>query len=261
MTIVPTAFRFASLVVLVAITAACGKNTTATSPTSGPQTSQGTVALSVYQLAVVTFRVDSGTTFSSRTDWASASNAFATFVMRGRCTMQQVLLESGGCGEAAAVAKNSAQSKPLTLSTSLQAGDHTFVIANGGPGSDTVSYRLEGNISDVSSAATSPARRTDTFSFTLPQGSTAAPVMGPVRAGSGPVEVSLNFSGSFIILACVGTASTCTPMGGTPQTRGYLVPDEIPAGNIQATVYFNRNVMQPPGTATGTVSFTYTPLP
>jgi hypothetical protein len=255
---VPAGLRFAPVVV-VALTLACGKNTT--SPTSISQASQGSIALGIYQLAMVTFRSDSASAFSSRTDWMSAANVLATFLMRGRCTMEQVLLESGNCGENAAIAKNTSRSKPSTLSASLQTGDYTLVIVNGGPGTETASYRLEGAISGLSSASTSPARKTETFSFSLPQGSAATPVMGPVRAGSGPLEVRLDFSGSFTILACVGTAASCMPMGGTPQARAFLVPDEIPAGNIQASVYFNRNFTQPTGTATGTVSFSYNPLP
>jgi hypothetical protein len=99
------------------------------------------------------------------------------------------------------------------------------------------------------------ARRTDTFAFTLP----GPNVMGPIRAANGLLQVDLNFSGNFIILACVGTTSACLPMGGRPQTRTFRIPDNFPAGPIQATVAFNTNFPQPPGSASGTVAFTYNP--
>jgi len=103
-------------------------------------------------------------------------------------------------------------------------------------------------------------RRTDTFPFTLsranPNGSVVA---GPVRARAGVLTVTLAFSGDYVILACVGTPSACLPMGGRPQTRSFNVPGDFPAGAIQAGVYFNTNVSQPPGDAQGTVSFTYDP--
>ena len=108
-------------------------------------------------------------------------------------------------------------------------------------------------------ATLAPIPRTDTFAFTLPAGSLGV-VVGPVLAGNGSLEVALNFSGDFIILACVGTQSSCIPMGGRPQTRTFNIPSDFPAGAIQATVYFNPNFPQPPGDASGTVNFTYVPL-
>ena len=101
------------------------------------------------------------------------------------------------------------------------------------------------------------ARRTDTFAFILP--GPQPNVMGPIRAANGPVRVDLNFTGNFIILACVGTTTACIPMGGRPQTRTFTIPRDFPAGPIQATVAFNTNFPQPPGSASGTVAFTYNP--
>lgn len=101
------------------------------------------------------------------------------------------------------------------------------------------------------------ARRTDTFPFTL--SGNAASIMGPIQAANGRVQVDLNFSGSFIILACAGTSARCTPFGGRPATYQFNIPEDFPAGPIQASVYFNTNFAQPPGSANGTVAFTYNP--
>jgi hypothetical protein len=101
------------------------------------------------------------------------------------------------------------------------------------------------------------ARRTDTFPFILT--STAAVVVGPIQAANGPLQVDLNFSGNFIILACVGTTSACVPMGGRPQRHTFNIPNDFPAGLIQARVYFNPSATQPGGNAAGTVAFTYNP--
>ena len=101
------------------------------------------------------------------------------------------------------------------------------------------------------------ARRTDTFAFTLT--GPASHVMGPIRAANGPLQVDLNFTGSFVILACVGTSTRCTPMGGRPARHTFNIPSDYPAGAIQASVYFNPNATQPGGNASGTVAFTYNP--
>lgn len=108
-------------------------------------------------------------------------------------------------------------------------------------------------------APTPPPRRTDTFSFTLRGGDRNSFVVGPVRAREGPLDVTLNYSGDFIILACVGTASACRPFGGSPMAASFNIPSDFPAGPIQAGVYFNFNYKQPAGDATGTVSFGYNP--
>ena len=102
-----------------------------------------------------------------------------------------------------------------------------------------------------------PDGRTDTFAFILP--SPGPVVAGPIRAANGPVEVDLNFTGDFTILACGGTPTACVPMGWRPQTRTFSIPNSFPPGPIQASVYFNPNVTQPSGNASGTVSFTYNP--
>jgi hypothetical protein len=102
------------------------------------------------------------------------------------------------------------------------------------------------------------ARRTDTFAFLL--SSTSPSVMGPIRAANGALQVDLNFTGNFTILACVGaTGGACVVMGGRPQTRTFNIPGDFPAGPIQANVYFNTNFPQPAGSASGTVAFTYNP--
>jgi hypothetical protein len=101
------------------------------------------------------------------------------------------------------------------------------------------------------------ARRTDTFAFIL--SSTAQSIMGPIQAANGPLQVDLNFTGSFTILACVGTSARCTVIGGRPTTRTFNIPNDFPAGPIQAGVYFNTNSPQPPGSASGTFAFTYNP--
>jgi hypothetical protein len=102
------------------------------------------------------------------------------------------------------------------------------------------------------------ARRTDTFPFIL--SSTAATTIGPIRAANGMLQVDLNVTGSFAILACIGVpGGGCVVMGGRPQTRTFSIPTDFPAGPIQASVYFNTNFTQPAGSASGTVAFTYNP--
>ncbi len=103
-----------------------------------------------------------------------------------------------------------------------------------------------------------PARRkTESFPFTLPEGSGDSVTLGPVQAGVGQFEVVLDYPGAYRILACVGTATACKVFGGAPMRAVYDIPGDFPSGPIQVQVYFNGSYTQPPGTAAGTVSVTY----
>ncbi len=152
---------------------------------------------------------------------------------------------------------------PVIFPVYRDAGNFTPRLTVIGPNavSDTAERELTIESAPTAGGGGAPAGGsvTDTFAFTLPAGSQGSVVVGPVLAGSGPLTVTLNFSGNFIILACVGTQVSCIPMGGTPQTRTFNIPSDFPAGAIQAQVYFNPNFSQPPGNASGTVSFTYVP--
>jgi hypothetical protein len=63
--------------------------------------------------------------------------------------------------------------------------------------------------------------------------------------------------------AQIGNAGDVSGMpsqvGGTSITRFFNVPGSFAAGPIRALVWFNPNYTQPPGRASGTVTFTYTP--
>jgi hypothetical protein len=79
-----------------------------------------------------------------------------TALLRGRCTVTQILSEAPGCTETATVAIDESLTRPSMLSPSVQAGDHTLVIFNFGPGTEAATYRLEGFVSGATSPATSP---------------------------------------------------------------------------------------------------------
>ena len=254
--------RSVSLLVLclAALTIACGDD----SPSSPSQSSviQGAVNLGVGQLAVVTFTATRAGIVNTRADWNNATNDIDTVLMRGRCTATQVLNESAGCTEGAAVAVDGSVNRPSLLAPSLQPGDYTFVIANWGPSSDSTSYRIEGGVAGGSAAATSPpqTQKTATFPFTLNGTTRNTVTVGPVNAGPGPISVTVDYAGTYNIQACVGGAGGCQPMGGTPGYTGtFNVPADFPAGNIQAQVYFNpnRSIVQPPGNPSGTVTFRF----
>ena len=237
--------------------------TAAPSPTSSPSASvpstlQGTIQIGVFQLAVVNFTVDRAGMVSTRVDWGNVANDLDTALVRSRCTPAQVIAQSTGCNEAASLADDDSGNRPSMLSASAQPGEHTLAIFNWGPAPDTATYRVEGFVSGANAPAPASLRRTEAFPFTLTAGSRASIVVGTVQAGNGPLEVALDFSGAYTILACIGPSSACVPMGGRPTTRTFTVPSEFPAGPIQASVYFNPNSAQPPGNATGTLTMTYT---
>lgn len=102
-------------------------------------------------------------------------------------------------------------------------------------------------------------RQSSEFAFVLKEGAMNSFVVGPIRAGNGPLDVTLNFSGRHIVLACVGTSAACRPMGGRPMAATFDIPGDFPAGPIQASVYFNSSYAQPPGDVEGTVRFAYNP--
>jgi hypothetical protein len=108
----------------------------------------------------------------------------------------------------------------------------------------------------------SPGRATTVFDFSLPARSSEGMGVGPVRAGDGPLSVTLDFPGDFTILVCVGSVGGgCWPMGGHlqghPMTGTFDIPADLPAGLIAGDVYFNTAYPQPPGDAKGTVRFEY----
>lgn len=82
---------------------------------------------------------------------------------------------------------------------------------------------------------------------------------GPILAAVSRTDVSMEYGGSYIILACVGTASACTPTGGRETTTTFNIPAQYPAGPLQASIYFNPNFTQPAGDARGFIRFIYNP--
>ncbi len=264
--------RFAALAAIATLCAQCGgRSAGPTAPSNAPSVVQGSAQLSPFQFALINFRVDSGGTLTARIDWGNANNDIDTALLRGRCSVSQILSGASGCTETATIASDESFAKPSALSTTVQAGDHTLVVFNFGPGSDTAGYRLEGQISGGTAPAYSPVvplsagptlptgpRRTETFPFTLPAGGQAI-VVGSVSAADGPLDVKLDFVGDHIVLACVGPSTGCRVMGGRPSSRTFVIPDELPAGRVEAKVYFNPTRQQPPGDVRGTVSLTYNP--
>lgn len=101
--------------------------------------------------------------------------------------------------------------------------------------------------------------RVDDVPFTLPAASANSILLGPVLAAGSRTDVTLDFGGSYIILACFGTSLACTPFGGRPMTATFIIPNQYPAGPVRASVYFNPNFPQPSGNATGVVRFNYNP--
>jgi hypothetical protein len=101
----------------------------------------------------------------------------------------------------------------------------------------------------------SDGRKTVVFAFRLPAGHVGSIEAGGVSVGTGPVDITLDFSGDYVILACVGQGIACSPTGGRPGTTTI----NFSAGYVRARVYFNANYSQPPGDAVGTVTFTFNP--
>jgi hypothetical protein len=175
----------AVIVLLAASMTACGDDSSApTAPTPppapSPSTIQGSVSLAAFQFAVINLVVDRAGTLSSRVDWASSNNDIDTAVIRGRCSVTQILSEAPGCTEAATVAIDETTTRPSVLSPSVQPGDHTLIIFNFGPGTETASYSLQGFVSGGTSPAVSPpfAPPPTTPPPTPPPGNLCVPSLG-----------------------------------------------------------------------------------
>ena len=247
-------FRLRNLIVGVVLTllVACGddSSTTPTAPSSVPSVVQSNPAPApapTQTMLSACFEVTpnvatAGTQVRLDANCSSPASAIATYMWE---------LGDGRTRETTA---------PVIFPVYRNAGNFTPRLTVIGPNavSDTAERELTIE-SGPTAGGGGPAGGSQSFAFTLPAGSQGSVVVGPVLAGSGPLTVTLNFSGNFIILACVGTQVSCIPMGGTPQTRTFNIPSDFPAGAIQAQVYFNPNFPQAPGNASGTVRFTYVP--
>ena len=145
------------VIVVAAVTAHCGDNPPGpTAPSNVPSVVQGSAQLSPFQFAVINFVVDRPGTLASRVDWSNANNDIDTAILRGRCTVSQILNEAPGCTETATIAIDETVARPSVLSPSVQGGDHTLLIFNFGPDAEAATYRLEGFVSGATSPATSP---------------------------------------------------------------------------------------------------------
>jgi hypothetical protein len=102
--------------------------------------------------------------------------------------------------------------------------------------------------------------RVDEAPWTLSQPSRLQVNTGSILAAASKTDVTLDFGGSYIILACFGTTTACIPFGGRPATASFTVPSgPLVPGPLLASVYFNPNFAQPAGDATGVVRFNYNP--
>ena len=107
-----------------------------------------------------------------------------------------------------------------------------------------------------------PPPTTETFAFTLPASYQYSLAVGPVLAGSGSLTVTLDYAGSFTILACIGAGTSVSPKSCISMWKGsrtFDIPSDFPVGAIGALVWFHQERTQPSGDARGTVSFTYIP--
>jgi hypothetical protein len=138
------------LLVLASATVFDGCRDSTTAPTPVERTLEGTAPLGPLTLTVVHFNVDGAGVVSSNVDWTSASNDIDTGIVRGRCTVDQILRGAAGCTQGSAIDSDATAQKPSELSASLETGEHTLIIINFGPGADTVTYRIDGNVSDAS---------------------------------------------------------------------------------------------------------------
>jgi hypothetical protein len=152
-----------------------------------PSVIQGAVQLSVFQFAVISFRVDRAGSLASRVEWSNANNDVDTAIIRGRCTVTQILDEAAGCTETATVAIDETVTRPSVLSPSVEVGDHTLIIFNFGPGTDTATYRVEGFVSGATSPSTSPSIPTPTPAPPPPPSSSTLCVPVPLSPLNGAV--------------------------------------------------------------------------
>ena len=118
--------RSAILLVTVALAhTGCGGRPT--SPSNVPSVIQGTVTLQAFHLAVIHFSVDRASTLSTRVDWNSANNDIDTALLRGGCTIDEILFEGLTC-KGPELATDYTPSKPSVLSLSVQSGKLGYLV-------------------------------------------------------------------------------------------------------------------------------------
>lgn len=162
-------------------------------------------------------------------------------------------------GQGGASAKKASSTPWIIAGVGAAVAGAGIAVGSRGGGSPS-NAQSTASTTTTTTTTTLPARRTDTFPFTLSRANlTASVTIGPIRARNGSLQVTLSYAGDYIILACVGPTQFCIPFGGRPGTATWDIPTNFPAGEIRAGVYFNPNFSQPQGDPSGTVAFTYNP--
>ena len=115
-------------------------------PSPTPQVVEGTVNLAAFfDITVVPVQINRQGTLSSRVDWTNAANDIDSGLLRGTCSVAQIVAEATGCREEDGLAFEDSLNKPSEFTAPVTPGDHTLVLFNYGDFPDTVSYRLEVN--------------------------------------------------------------------------------------------------------------------
>ena len=132
--------------VVFAILNLIGCGGSSTSPSSQPQIIQGSVSTDTgLGIKVVHFSTTKAGTLSSSLNWNNTSNIFDTYLIKGTCSVGQLLLEGPGCEHTDAIAEDISDNKPAVFTSAVSVGAYSFVMAYLGIANDTATYRIEIN--------------------------------------------------------------------------------------------------------------------
>jgi len=106
-----------------------------TDPATASDTTGGKIAA---DFALAPIHLSSAGALELSVDWGSSSNDIDIGIISGSCSVDQAA--AGQCPEPFASSRT--RNKPETLHTNVSAGNYTMLLANFGPGAETVSYKV-----------------------------------------------------------------------------------------------------------------------
>lgn len=124
----------------------CSNNTT--SPSAQPYLNEGSISLGTgpESIKVVNFGSPQTGILSASVDWANSDNDIDIYLFQATCSIAQIAANEAGCTEEEALASDTTDRKPATLTSAVTVGGYTLIVLNYNDfASDTATYRLEIN--------------------------------------------------------------------------------------------------------------------
>ena len=125
-----------------------GCSNSTTSPSAQPHLHQGSLSLGTgpESIKVVNFGSPRTGILSASDDWTNSDNDIDIYLFQATCSIVHIAANEAGCTEEEAIASDTTDRKPATVTSAVTINGYTLVIVNYNDYiSDTATYRLEIN--------------------------------------------------------------------------------------------------------------------